>query len=181
MEDYSWLNITIEFAKITLAGLILFGVAYMVLRHLDRLKNRELSFKKRMEKEREMLPLKLKAQERLVIFLERITPAPLLMRVNVGGMTAAKLHFELLKAVREEFEHNMSMQLYVSPETWAATVAGRDEVVVLLHKCMQSAPADNTSIGLSQTILETEIRSGTPAIKKALKMLREETESTVRL
>jgi len=181
MENSVWFNITIDFAKITLFGLILFGVTYLVLRHLDRLKNRELSFKKRMEKEREMLPLKLKAQERLVIFLERITPTSLLMRVNQGGYTAAKLHYELLKAVREEFEHNMSMQLYVSPETWAATVGGRDEVVLMLHNCVQNAPADNSSITLSQAILEAEARSGVPAIKRGLQMLRTETESTVRI
>src|SRR5262245_51508551 len=62
---------------------------------------------------RHTLPLRLQAYERLALFLERISPGYLVLRVHKSHMTAGMLHEQLTATVREEFEHNVTQQIYV--------------------------------------------------------------------
>ena len=64
------------------------------------------SAEEKLMRQRESMPLKLHAYERLVLFLERISPNALLVRVHRGGMAASQLQSELVITVRTEFEHN---------------------------------------------------------------------------
>lgn len=62
--------------------------------------------------------LRLQAAERFALYLERINPGRLVMRLHRSGMTAAMLQNEILRTIREEFDHNLSRQVYVSEGAW---------------------------------------------------------------
>ena len=102
------------------AVLVLGGMFIVIKRFLDRDRVlRTIDMKKEMH--HDSLPLRLQAIERLVLFLERISPDSILTRVHRGGITAGQLHSDLLATIRAEFEHNLSQQIYVSDGFYKTT------------------------------------------------------------
>ena len=63
-------------------------------------------------------PIRLQAYERMAMFLERIDPNQLLFRVSNPELTAYQMQTILLATIRSEYEHNLSQQVYISPEAW---------------------------------------------------------------
>ena len=86
-----------------------------------------------------VLPLKVQACERLVLYLERIRYSVLVKRVFMPGMSRSNLQFALIQNVQDEFEHNLAQRLYVSEPTWFNVVIVKDEVL----KSVNAAFADN--------------------------------------
>lgn len=76
--------------------------------------------------------LRFQAFERLTLFLERIKPAQLASRF---GKELAPHEFLFLteKNIREEFEYNVSLQLYVSKVNWQNIVSAKDRIISMLH------------------------------------------------
>src|SRR5436190_15443397 len=84
------------------ALLVLVAVFMLIKRFLDRdYRNQLLLAKQSLRKD--SMPLKLQAYERLVLFLERISPNSVLVRTHRAGMSAPQLHADLLATVRAEF------------------------------------------------------------------------------
>lgn len=79
------------------------------------------------------LPIRLQAYERIVLFLERISPNSLLIRVSQPGMSAFQLQAALITNIREEFEHNLSQQLYISSIAWEAVKNAKEEIVKIIN------------------------------------------------
>ncbi len=146
------------------AILVIMAMFLMVKRFTDvqlamlkRMTDRDLQVKvveERASKMREALPLKLQAYERLILFMERISPNSLLVRVHQGNMPAQHLHLELLINIRSEFEHNLSQQLYVSDESWQTVCSAKDEVMELVQQAYHSVGASASGIQMSATIFE---------------------------
>ncbi|MDA3928718.1 MAG: hypothetical protein PF541_07130 [Prolixibacteraceae bacterium] len=80
----------------------------------------------------ETIPLRLQAYERIILFLERIKPESMVMRLAQQNMNTVDLQRSLLENIREEFEHNLSQQIYVSQEAWAMVSAARQSIVKLV-------------------------------------------------
>jgi hypothetical protein len=108
----------IEFGKILLpASLVLYAV-YLTVRSFI---HRELESKRMEIRARSIetiLPNRLQAYERMCLFLERISPPNLLLRLNNPGYTAREFHKVLLDEIRNEYNHNVSQQIYMSDEVW---------------------------------------------------------------
>src|ERR1043166_4282881 len=104
------------------ALLVLFAMFMVMKRFLDtqasilrKFLERDIQIKsmeERQDRLKESVPLKLQAYERMILFLERISPNSLLVRVHRGGMAAGQLQSDLVATVRAEFEHNLSQQIY---------------------------------------------------------------------
>ena len=145
----------------------------------NRMRNDQREFQKwhmRSEERKHSLPLQMKAYERLIIMLERITPSNLVMRVNQGSMDGAQLQLELLKAVRSEFEHNISMQMYVSRTAWELTKNAKDEVLQMVKIAATKAGPEASGMALSKEIFDLEAKTGNQAIKQTLDLLRMEAQ-----
>ena len=69
------------------------------------------------------LPSNFKAYERLILLCERINIADLILRLKAPGTSAVELKSALLLAVQQEFEHNLTQQLYVTEELWQVLLA----------------------------------------------------------
>jgi hypothetical protein len=88
----------------------------------------------RSKSSKTVTPIRLQAYERVALFLERINPNSLVMRMHKPGMSARQLQSDLLQIVRAEFEHNMAQQIYMSPAAWKAIRAAKEETIkILLH------------------------------------------------
>jgi hypothetical protein len=120
------------------------------------------------------LPLRLQAYERLILLMERITPSNLLMRVTPHGKSTRQLHAELLKVIREEFDHNLTQQLYVSNEAWEAVKTAREEIVKLINMAFTQTGDNREGLDLSKLILEATIKIDKMPTQAAIDILRNE-------
>ena len=80
------------------------------------------------------LPLRLQAYERMVLFLERISPSKLLVRVNPTSSDENAYESLLVATIEQEFEHNLSQQIYISEECWNIIVAAKNATIQLIRK-----------------------------------------------
>ncbi len=164
----------LEILKYTLPALIVFFTAYLLIRKFlenDRkLKKIDLLYKN----DQYILPIRLQAYERLVLFLERISPESLLMRINRQGMTSKQLHSELLAVIRAEFEHNLTQQIYVSREAWEIVKNARSNLVKIINEAAKSIEPDSPSLKLSQTILEEIIEKEASPADVAIDFIKKE-------
>ena len=102
----------------------------------------------------ETLPLRLQAYERIILFLERIKPESMVMRLAQPGMTTIDLQRALLQNIREEYEHNLSQQIYVSAEAWAMVVAARQSIIQLVSATAAEEKPDAPHMEYATDLLE---------------------------
>lgn len=101
-----------------------------------------------------ILPLRLQAHERLIIFVDRINPANLLVRLHQQGIGIGTLQAGILNEVRSEYQHNITQQLYVDSITWNVVRKLKDDTIAMINNAVQGIPADANGIELSKAILQ---------------------------
>jgi hypothetical protein len=150
MEAYSYL---LDILKYTIAGLGVVWIAFYLLKpYLDRNENLQLiELKKTISAQ--TLPLKLQAYERVVLFIERANPANLLVRLNNPEYTAAELYMLVVAELRNEYQHNVTQQIYVSAGTWAIVKRLKDETIAVINNVIKVLPDDATGLDLSKAVL----------------------------
>ncbi len=143
----------IDILKIILpAGVVFAATYFLVQRFLTNEQNRR-DFELKKASQSSITPLKIQAYERVVIFLERIHPNTLVVRVNKHGMTSHVLHQELIKAIKSEYEHNISQQIYLSHNAWELVKNGKEEVIKLVNISATKVPHDSNSNDLAMMVL----------------------------
>lgn len=154
------MNALVEILKIMIPAGAVFAAAYfLVKRFLDNdQKRREHELKKSTLGT--ITPLKIQAFERIVIYLERINPNSLVIRVNKNGMSARQLHQELVAAVKTEYEHNLSQQIYLTSGAWELVKTSKEEIIQLVNISSSKVPSDANSSELAMMILNITANLG---------------------
>lgn len=119
-------------------------------------------------------PIKLNAYERLVLFLERTSPNEILNREMQPEMSAFELQMRLLKVVREEFEHNVSQQIYVSEKAWQSVINARNSINQLINIAATQVSPNDRALNLAQIIIQTYSAENETATKSAINLLKNE-------
>ena len=145
----------LEIAKYILPALVVLAASYLVLNKLINAHTMHKSMEARYQIQRDALPIKLQAYERIIIFLERIAPSALILRVYKSGMSAKYLQNELINAIKSEFEHNLSQQIYVSNAAWEVTRNAKEEMIKFI--LTTGNKLDESSGGLELTKLLMDI------------------------
>ncbi len=125
----------------------------MLRSFLDR-EFRDRMIEARQKNKETLTPVRLQAYERLTLFLERISPNHLLMRTAQGNKSANDLRQELLRNIREEFEHNLTQQIYVSNNAWEMVKKAKEEMVKVINTEAEQLPSDASAIDLSKQIFK---------------------------
>jgi hypothetical protein len=143
-----------DILKITIPALLVMLTAWFMLRNL--IKNDQ--DKRRQEVIRQnsntVMPIRLQAYERIILFLERISLESLIVRVSSSDMSANQLHSAMLTAIRSEFEHNLSQQIYMSPQAWEVVRNARSNMIKIINSEVEKMPANSTGMALSKQLLE---------------------------
>lgn len=135
-------------------GLLVFLTCYLLIkRYFESNVDRQLRELK-AETQKTILPLRLQAYERVVLYLERINPNSIVMRVYKPGMSSKLLQTELTRSIREEYEHNMTQQVYVSANTWLLLKQAKEETIRLINISAAKLSPDASGLELSQLIFE---------------------------
>ena len=114
--------------------------------------NLEVELKK--QRQEFFLPNRVDAYERAILLMERLHPNSLVMRLNNPGLPATIMHAEFLKTIREEFDHNITQQLFISPIAWKLLRDSKEELVKLINLAASQVQENATAIELSAKIFE---------------------------
>ena len=164
----------IDILKITIPALIVLITAWVLLRNMiknDQDKRRQELI---LQNSRTVTPIKLQAYERIVLFLERISLESLLVRVSSHEMTAPQLHSALLNAIRSEFEHNLSQQIYMSQQAWEVVRNARSNMIKIINTEAEKLPADSSGLLLGKRLLEKIIELETEPTRAAIDYVKNE-------
>ncbi len=143
----------IETLKFIIPAILVFLTAYVILKRFLESERRKMAMELRKENFKLITPVRLQAYERVILYLERISMDNLIRRVNKTGMTADELQMELIKAIRSEYDHNLSQQLYMSNNAWNTVRAVKEEMIKLIHTAAAEIRSGSSSIDLSKLIL----------------------------
>jgi hypothetical protein len=155
------------------AALVLYAMFLMVKSFLDK-EFQQKALEVRSTDRQVLLPIRLQAFERMVLFLERITPNNMLLRLNDSRYSAREFQQVLVHEVREEYNHNLSQQVYMSDESWAAVRTAMEEVIALINQSADELAEDARSLDLSRVVLQKAIDRQQDPTGRALYRLKQE-------
>jgi hypothetical protein len=167
----------LEILKYTLPSLVVFATAYFLLKqHLDdKYKLALLSY--RGEGQKITLPLRLQAYERYALLCDRISLSNLLLRVRTPNMTVRELKATLFISINQEFEHNASMQIYISHVLWQILKVAKDETVATVMIASQGLDPNADAEMLASAILNLSTQNDNSPLEKAIMAIRTELSS----
>jgi hypothetical protein len=168
------MELVADLVKVILpAGLVLWAMYLTVSSFIKKdLVQKELEIK--AETTKTLLPIRLQAYERMALFLERISPNNLLIRLN--GQTPNVLSFQqlMLSEIREEFSHNLSQQVYMSDEAWTTVKNAMNETVALINLSAKDLSPDAPAIELSKRVFEIMMSKEVNPSDEALIFVKQE-------
>ena len=143
----------LDILKSTIAGLGIVWIAfYLIKPYLERdEKIQMLEFRRTISNQ--TLPLRLQAYERLVLFIERINPGNMLLRMNATAYSAHELYGLIVEDIRNEYQHNITQQIYVSSRAWGVIKHVKEDTLGIVNSAIRSLPETATGLDLSKTIL----------------------------
>ena len=139
-------------AAFALAGLFFYLLAKRFFDNQQKQQLLQMKIDERRETLKTVTPIRLQAYERVALFLERISPNSLVLRCYQPGMDLHLLQGVMTKNIRDEWEHNLSQQVYVSEELWAHVREAKDEMVNLINSSAVSLADTDDPTRLAATI-----------------------------
>ena len=175
------MELLLEFMKMVLPASIVLVAMFLTVKAFIN-KDFELAqkdFEKkladlRIENSKTTLPLRLQAYERMCLFLERISPNNLLIRVNDPAFTSGQLQQKLNFEMRDELNHNLSQQIYMSDEAWTLIRRTFEEVVSIINKAGERVEKNDRGIELAKSIFEEMMARQANPCDVTLKFLKDE-------
>jgi hypothetical protein len=124
----------LELLFYTLPAVITGLVAFYFFENFVKNENNRRNFLLRQENQKQALPIRLQAFERLTLFLERINPAKLLIRIV--PLSDEKLDYSnlLVQHIEQEFEHNLTQQIYLSNEAWTIILSAKNTTIQIIRQ-----------------------------------------------
>lgn len=165
-------NQLLNLLMFTVPSLIVGAIAFLFFReHVQNEDNRR-KFIMLKQLQKEALPQRLLAYERFSLFLERISPNKLLTRVAPISSNKDDYESLLINSIEQEFEHNLSQQIYVTDNCWSIINASKSATVQLIRKASMSEKVDSAN-KLREVIL-TDMMDRTPPSSAGLSFIKEE-------
>ena len=155
-----------------LVAVIVFLTAFFTLRMFINNEERKRLLELKEKNKEVIAPIRLQAYERMAMFLERIEPNQLILRLNDGSTPNAELRVLLISSIRAEFEHNLSQQIYLSTDVWNKICNAKEETIRIINVSSGKIAQDAPGIELVTAILEQT--AGQSPIASAMEALKEE-------
>ncbi len=162
----------IDLFLFTIPSLITGLIAYYFFKEHTKNEDGRRRFLLKKELQVNSLPTRLQAYERMTLFLERMTPSNLLIRVYPISSNKEDYEALLIQNIEQEFEHNLSQQIYVTEKCWSIINAAKNATIQLIRKASLLEKTD-TANKLREVILTEMMERRSPS-DAALSFLKNE-------
>lgn len=113
------------------------------------------------DSQKDTLPVRLQAYERMALFLERMAIPSLVVRVSPQSQDKDAYEKLLIKSIENEFDHNLSQQIYMTDECWNIIKAAKSATIQMIRK---AAMSDTESADkLREDILNQTMEKASPS------------------
>jgi hypothetical protein len=123
----------IELISFTLPAIITGIVAYSFFNLHNKSEQERRNYLLQKELQKDALPLRLQAYERMVLYLERINPAKLLIRVAPFSDDKNAYETFLIQQIEQELEHNLAQQIYLTDDCWTVINTTKNSIIQTLR------------------------------------------------
>jgi len=179
LHDMDITTTLVELLKYTVPALVVLGASVLIVNRfvIGETERKQLALFH--DAQDVTLKLRLQAYERLTIFIERISARNLLMRIYDPTLTVMEYREVLVTSISSEFEHNLSQQIYVSPNVWQTIKGVKEQEINMINQITKTLDAEAPAKELRTRILEmlAQVEEETPTdvalhiINKEAKMM----------
>ena len=146
------LNFLLAILKYTISGWLVVLGAYLLYKYAKpsttTINNAVFS----VASSKDFIALKLQAFERLILFIERIHPANIFLRLHLPGMSAVEIQSMILNEIRAEYQHNITQQLYVTADTWSLIKRVKEDTVTIINEAIYQLDGSASAVDLSKIV-----------------------------
>jgi len=103
--------------------------------------------------------LQLQAYERLILLTDRIALPNLIQRAHQPGLSSREMQSLLTHSIRQEFEHNITQQIYVSAESWDAIRNYKEQNLLIVNQVGSFLPEDASGNDLNRQLLDLLVQN----------------------
>lgn len=160
-------------ATMALMGYIFYRITKRYFDNQQKEQMLQMRIDEHREAVKQVTPIRLQAYERMALYLERISPESLVLRCYQPGMDTKLLQGVMTKVIRDEWEHNLSQQVYLSSEAWAMIREAKEQMIGVINSAAITVPADADPARLASTIFAT-VAEGQLPTAPALEYLKRE-------
>ena len=121
-------------------------------------------FNERRSTEPEMLKLRLQAYERVALLAERIALQNLLSRISNAGLSSRQMQASLIDSIKQEYDYNISQQIYVSPEVWRAVNNLKEQNIYIVNQLASTLPTQASGMDLNKHIVDYLINNSNASL-----------------
>lgn len=157
------------------AGAVLMTAIYFLRKEAEK-EYRSVKLELKKQRDEFFLPHRVEAYQRAILLMERIHPNSLVMRHHNPGLPAMAMQAKLLESIRQEYEHNIAQQMFVSKEAWDVVKMAKDETVKILNLAGKQMEPTSTAMDLSAKIFELVGEIGTLPTEIAVDLLKKEVQ-----
>lgn len=170
----TWLVALLEIIKITVPALVVFFTVYYLMKtYLDKqYQLRALEYKQNQSNL--TVPSRLQAYERLSLFCERIAVPSLMLRLREDNQSNAALRMAMLLTIQQEFEYNITQQVYVSDQLWQIIKISRDNTVLDINGLYEQVDPKGPSKELATVLLSQTESQSANSLNMALSAIKKE-------
>ncbi|HNV95185.1 MAG TPA: hypothetical protein PKG63_01825 [Bacteroidales bacterium] len=159
---------------VLLTGGVVLATAYYLLKLFFDNERTKRTWEYKTEHMKVTVPLRLQAYERMILFMERMSPNSLIVRLQSPTMTSRQLQMDMLSLIRAEFEHNLAQQLYISKQAWDVVVSAKENVIKIINIAADEIEPGAPYMELSQKIMAQWIVLNPTPIRAAIDFLKDE-------
>lgn len=141
-------------ATLAVGGSAVVIIAYYIIRNdiMEFLNRRRAPVNVNSDKD-SLLHLRLQAHERMIVFVDRINPANLFLRLHQSNLEASALQILAVNEIKNEFQHNITQQLYLSPSTWNVVRNLKEDTIAMINNAVKNLPEQAAALALSKAVL----------------------------
>lgn len=159
--------------SVAITGIIFFVIAKTYFDNQQKSQMLQMKIDEHKESLKVVTPIRLQAYERMALYLERISPNSLILRTFRPGMDIKTLQIAMTKSIRDEWEHNLSQQVYLTTESWNRIREAKEEMINLINGSAVKLPADADPTSLAGAIFESCAKSKVPT-DEAIEFMKNE-------
>ena len=171
------MEIVLQLALIIVpAGAVMLTAIYF-MRNATQNEVRSMQIQLKKERQEYFLPNRVDAYQRAILLMERIHPNSLVMRLNNPGLPASAFQVKLLESIREEYEHNIAQQMFISPDAWNMVKKSKEETIKIINLAGRQMEATSMAIDLAGKIFEITAEIGMLPTEITVEQLKKEVQS----
>lgn len=160
-------------AAMAITGYIFYRLAKRYFDNQQKTQMLQMRIDEHSQTVKTVTPLRLQAYERMALFLERISPDSLVLRCYQPGIDTKVLQGVMTKTIRDEWEHNLSQQIYLSSEAWERIRNAKDEMIGVVNSAAINIPAGADPTRLAGSIFAAVAQTQLPTAS-ALEFIKKE-------